>query len=119
MNQTEFLACSDFQKWAEILIARETYLPEAAEAAYIETTTDERDKLYEATGLVLTRRALQIYCLRLEAKGYGGPSRAQVPRAASHVRGAVGGGRSESEGGFHPSRPLLGSIHTRSIRPLV
>jgi integrase len=56
MNQTEFLACSDFQKWAEILIARETYLPEAAEAAYIETTTDERDKLYEATGLVLTRR---------------------------------------------------------------
>lgn len=69
MNKDEFLACSGVQMWAEILLAREPYLPEAAEAAYIEMTNEERDKLYEANGYVLTQKTLQLYALRINAEG--------------------------------------------------
>jgi len=70
MNQEEFVACSDIEKWAEILMARESFLPEAAEAAYIETTNEEKNKLYEATGLILAKRTLQLYRLQLESRGH-------------------------------------------------
>jgi hypothetical protein len=38
----------------------------------------------------------------------------KFPRAASCVRGAVGGGWSESEGGFEGGWPPLGGVHTRT-----
>lgn len=69
MNKEEFLGCSDVQMWAEILLNHEPFLPEAAEAAYIEMTNEERNKLYEASGLILTEKTLQLYELRITAKG--------------------------------------------------
>lgn len=88
MNKEEFLGCSDVQMWAEILLDREPYLPEAAEAAYIEMTSEERNKLYEANGLLLTERTLQLYELRITARGHDSEleiTRESVPISAVRV----------------------------------
>jgi hypothetical protein len=88
MNQKEFAACSAFEKWAEILMAREPYLPEAAEAAYVETTNEEGNNLYEATGLILARRTIQLYRLRIAAKGHDWDqeiSRWSIPLSAMRI----------------------------------
>jgi hypothetical protein len=88
MNKEEFLGCSDVQMWAEILLDQEPYLPEAAETAYIEMTNEEPNKLYEASGLVLTEKTLQLYELRITAKGYDSEleiTRGSVPISAVRV----------------------------------
>lgn len=92
MNKEELLRCSDLRMWAEILLAREPYLPEAAEAAYIEMTNEEQNKLLEATGLILTEKTLQLYELRITAKGYDSELeiiRESVPISAVRVKARI------------------------------